>query len=116
MSDPDTQREHPASRLRRSTPAQVVLPVLIQPLVAPIHLLGYVLYNQPNASWAAHVAVIRRELWGTLIMRWLRIFPPFSIGTVLNTALRRAINGRGQPPLSPPARRTSGMGMNANWA
>ena len=33
----------------------------------------------------------RKELWGTLIMRWMRIFPPFSIGTVLNTELRRSI-------------------------
>ena len=69
----------------------MALPMLIQPVVVPVHLLGYVLYNQPNGSWSSHLAVIRKELWGTLIMRWLRVFPPFSIGTVVNTSLRRAV-------------------------
>ena len=70
---------------------QIVLPMAVQPIVAPFHLLGYVLYNQPTGSWQSHMKVMQRELWGTIVMRWIRVFPPFSIGTVLNSNLRRKV-------------------------
>ena len=68
---------------------QIVLPLAVQPVVAPFHLFGYVLYNQPTASWQSHMAVMKRELGGTVIMRWIRVFPPFCIGTIINSNLRR---------------------------
>jgi len=69
--------------------AQVALPLMIQPIVGPFHLLGYVLYNQPNAGWTAHMDIMRKEVFSTICMRWVRVFPPFCIGTVLNKSLRQ---------------------------
>ena len=34
---------------------------------------------------------MRKELFGTIVMRWIRVFPPFSIGTVINRKLRGAL-------------------------
>eukprot|EP00662_Eupelagonemidae_sp_cell21_P041490 gene41490-6620_t len=60
--------------------AQIALPMLLQPFVAPFHLLGYLLYNDPTSPWRAHMSALRRGLWGATVMRWIRIFPPFSAG------------------------------------
>lgn len=79
------------SQKRAQTTAQVLLPLAIQPIVGPFHLLGYVLYNQSDAPWAARLATMRKELFGTIVMRWIRVFPPFSIGTVVNSKLRTAL-------------------------
>jgi len=76
---------------RAETVAQVSVPLLIAPIVAPPHLLGYILYNQPSSTWPERLAVIRKELWGTVIMRCFRAVPPYCIGTVVNTWVRRQI-------------------------
>jgi hypothetical protein len=70
--------------------AQFALPLMLQPFVAPFHLYGYVLYNQPNATAAERKVIMKREIWGAVQMRWLRIIPPFSIGANLNRELRKA--------------------------
>lgn len=68
--------------------AQFTLPLLLQPFVAPMHLYGYVLYNNPSSDWAARKVIMKREVWGAIQMRWLRIIPPFSIGANLNREVR----------------------------
>lgn len=73
--------------------AQFALPLLIQPYAAPLHLYGYVLYNNPTASWPERKVIMKREIWGALQMRWLRIIAPFSIGANLN----REVRGKLQP-------------------
>jgi len=83
--------EHGMNKQRAQVVSQVALPMMIQPVVAPFHMLGYVLYNQPGHSWSSHLEVVRREFWGTLCMRWIRVFPPFSMGTVVNTSLRESM-------------------------
>lgn len=70
---------------------QFGLPIMLQPFVAPFHLYGYVLYNNQTASWAEQKAIMRREIWGAIQMRWCRIVAPFSIGTTLNKAVRNAL-------------------------
>jgi hypothetical protein len=70
--------------------AQFALPLMLQPFVAPFHLYGYVLYNNPATSWAERKAIMQREIWGAVQMRWLRIIPPFSIGANLNREVRTA--------------------------
>lgn len=70
--------------------AQFALPLMLQPFVAPFHLYGYVLYNQPNVAWAERKVIMRREIWGAIQMRWCRIIPPFSIGANLNREMRKS--------------------------
>jgi len=69
--------------------AQFTLPLLLQPFVAPFHLYGYVLYNNPSASLADRKVIMKREIFGAVQMRWLRIIPPFSIGANLNREIRK---------------------------
>lgn len=68
--------------------AQISLPVMLQPITTPLHLLGYVAYNEPAASWTAHSAAIRKMLFDSMVIRCIRIFPPYSVGTLLNKKLR----------------------------
>lgn len=70
--------------------AQFTLPLLLQPFVAPMHLYGYVLYNNPTSPWADRKVIMKREIWSAIQMRWLRIIPPFSIGANLNREVRKA--------------------------
>jgi len=72
--------------------AQFALPLMLQPFVAPFHLYGYVLYNNPGSSVAEQKAIMRKEIWATIQMRWMRIIPPFSIGATLNREVRKKIN------------------------
>eukprot|EP00928_Gymnodinium_smaydae_P040369 TRINITY_DN27380_c0_g1_i1.p1 TRINITY_DN27380_c0_g1~~TRINITY_DN27380_c0_g1_i1.p1 ORF type:complete len:271 (-),score=36.36 TRINITY_DN27380_c0_g1_i1:264-1076(-) len=83
--------------------AQIALPLMIQPIVGPFHLLGYVLYNQPNAGWPSIMETMRKEVLGTICMRWFRVFPPFSIGTVVNKNLRSSLKQLDYPvPITGP--------------
>jgi len=71
--------------------AQFALPLMLQPFVAPFHLYGYVVYNNPTASLAERKAIMRKEIWGAIQMRWMRIIPPFSIGANLNREVRKTL-------------------------
>merc|ERR1712232_599922 len=70
---------------------QAGLPLLLQPFVAPLHLYGYVLYNDPKASMSTQMAVMRREIAGAIQMRLARCVAPYSVGTNINKALRTAL-------------------------
>mmetsp|Transcript_53402 Transcript_53402/g.100407 ORF Transcript_53402/g.100407 Transcript_53402/m.100407 type:complete len:253 (-) Transcript_53402:39-797(-) len=70
---------------------QFCLPLLLQPFVAPLHLYGYVLYNDPNASVSQQMTVMRREIAGAVQMRLARCVAPYSIGTNVNKAIRKAL-------------------------
>merc|ERR1719468_418578 len=69
--------------------AQISLPVLMQPISTPLHLLGYQVYNEPTASWKAHASAMRKTYFDSVVIRCIRIFPPYSVGTIFNKALRR---------------------------
>lgn len=71
--------------------AQFALPLMIQPVVAPFHLYGYVLYNKPTSAWAEQKAIMQREVWGAIQMRWLRVIPPFCIGASVNREIRKML-------------------------
>lgn len=74
-----------------TTVCQLGLPLLLQPFVAPLHLYGYVIYNDPKATVTQQKAVVRREIWGAVQMRLVRCVPPYCVGTVVNSAIRRAL-------------------------
>jgi len=70
---------------------QFCLPLALQPFVAPLHLYGYVLYNDPTASMSNQMAVMRREIFGAIQMRLARCVAPYSVGTNVNKAIRKAL-------------------------
>merc|ERR1719408_314446 len=79
-----------------ATVTQFSLPLMVQPFVAPLHLYGYVLYNEPNSSWAAKQAVMRREMTGAIQMRLARCIAPYSVGTNINRELRSMFRSTGE--------------------
>lgn len=70
------------------TVTQFSLPLLIQPVVAPFHLYGYVLYNDPGAPMAQQLQMMRNKMSGAVQMRLTRCIAPYSIGTNINRELR----------------------------
>jgi len=72
-----------------TTIAQIFCPLLAQTLNTPIFLYGMNLYNNPNSNNAEHRKFIREQYMKTLACRVARIAPAFSIGGVLNRALRK---------------------------
>jgi hypothetical protein len=71
--------------------AQVSLPLMLQPFVAPLHLYGYVAYNFQDASRQQQMVVMREQIWGAVQMRWMRTVAPFCIGTNVNKNLRKSL-------------------------
>ena len=64
-------------------------PVGAQYFTTPLHVLGLKLYSLPlgttvGSQWAA----VRGSLASTIVARQMRIFPAFSVGGVVNKALR----------------------------
>lgn len=73
-----------------TTCAQLLCPVLVQWLSAPLHLLGLDLYNRPKVDGVgARVRLIRSQYFSTAVSRSGRIFPAFGVGALLNTPLRQ---------------------------
>lgn len=70
------------------TATQFTLPLLVQPIVAPFHLYGYVIYNNPTASAAQQLQMMRNGIWGVVQMRLTRCIAPYSVGTNINRELR----------------------------
>ena len=67
---------------------QFTLPMAIQPVVAPFHQLGFLVSFKPDAPLTDHLAVIRQQLPGVVVMRWIRGFPPYCVGATMNKNLR----------------------------
>jgi len=64
-------------------------PVAAQYLTTPLHVLGIKLYSLPlGTTIASQWAAVRGSLASTIFARQMRIFPAFSVGGVVNTALR----------------------------
>ena len=70
------------------TVTQFSLPLLVQPIVAPFHLYGYVSYNASNAPVAQQLKMMRQGMWGAVQMRLTRCVAPYSVGTNINRELR----------------------------
>jgi len=74
---------------------QLALPLLLQPFVAPLHLYGYVKYNDRDASSLVVKQTMRREILGAVQMRIMRCIPPYCAGTVLNKYIRGSLKPKG---------------------
>lgn len=72
---------------------QLLLPMAIQPVVAPFHLAGYLLCSQPTHTLKEYLGAIRQQLGSVVVMRWIRGFPPYCLGAVANKSLRTNLRG-----------------------
>lgn len=64
-------------------------PVVAQYFTSPLHLLGMKLFSAPiGTSIASQWAGVWKILASTIVARQMRIFPAFSVGGVVNKALR----------------------------
>jgi len=69
--------------------AQIALPLLVQTITTPIHLLGYDFYNNPNNTVGQRIQFMKKDYWQNVSIRMVRMAPPWSIGTILNKELRQ---------------------------
>jgi hypothetical protein len=74
--------------------AQIALPMLLQTVTTPIHLLGYDIYNHPANSTQQRLAFLKKDYWKNVSIRMLRMAPPWSFGTIGNREIRAYLNNR----------------------
>jgi len=63
---------------------QLFTPLLMQIFNVPLHLWGLDLYNRPDPHPESRLEFVRREYTKTVVARWCRILPAYSIGGVIN--------------------------------
>jgi hypothetical protein len=71
--------------------AQVVLPLALQTVNTPLHLLGYDWYNNPHNTIRQRVNFILSDYWRVVGIRIVRTAPPYSFGTILNRESRTGL-------------------------
>ena len=69
-----------AGKTTSDVSSQFLLPVAVQVVSNPWHLLGLNLYNEPKATAAERVQTVKHQLPLTIVARLLRIVPAFSLG------------------------------------
>lgn len=65
------------------TVAQVIAPLAIQLIAAPLHIMGITLVNKP-LEWSQSLTVVRSCFANTYIAKTIRIIPTFILGTLGN--------------------------------
>ena len=68
--------------------AQFGLPLALQTVTTPIHLLGYDIYNNPNNTVGQRLAFMGKDYFKNVGIRMIRMVPPWSVGTIGNKELR----------------------------
>lgn len=74
--------------------AQIGLPLALQTITTPIHLLGYDIYNNPNNTVSQRVAFMKKDYFKNVSIRMLRMAPPWSFGTIGNREIRKYLNAK----------------------
>ena len=88
--------------------AQMVSPVAMQGVCAPVHLLALNMYNAPVASVAERIRDVWRVAPATVVAFGIRMAPAFGIGGIMNAALVDAGHAAvcrsapGEAPAGPP--------------
>ena len=70
---------------------QVTFPLIVQIITTPIHLLGLDYYNIKDASFGERSGRILKQWAPACGIRMLRMFPPWSIGLLVNRSIRDSI-------------------------
>ena len=68
--------------------AQFGLPLVLQTITTPMHLLGYDIYNNPNNTFAQRIAFMGKDYFKNVGIRMIRMVPPWSVGTIGNREMR----------------------------
>ena len=93
---PIVQREFDIGRVPARTAVQLVTPLAMQVFSVPLHLWGLDCYNHPVSTTKERIAFVKSEYLKTVVARWMRILPAFSIAGVVNTELlersRKSLN------------------------
>ena len=77
------------SEKRAAIATQLSTPVISQLFTTPLHLVGLSIYNHDGAGVARHVETLKTTYPSTVLLRMVRIIPAFSVGGVVNRALRQ---------------------------
>lgn len=75
---------------RAETSAQLLAPVGMQVVCAPVHLLALNFYNAPVASASERAAAVWRTAPQTIVAYAIRMAPSFGVGVVVNSSLTRS--------------------------
>ena len=70
--------------------AQLIAPVAMQVVCAPVHLLALNCYNVPVSSVAQRAAAVAHTAPQTIVAYAVRMAPSFGIGVVMNSSLTRS--------------------------
>ena len=81
------------SHKRAEQIAQLTVPMIAQPFVSPFHLLGYLQYHEPHATWSHRLAQLQAQLPAVTAIRCIRGFPPYCLGAVANKSIRHELHG-----------------------
>jgi hypothetical protein len=68
--------------------AQIGLPLIVQTITTPMHLLGYDVYNNPKNTLAQRITFLQKDYFQNVGMRMIRMAPPWSFGTIGNREFR----------------------------
>jgi hypothetical protein len=80
--------------------AQIGLPLILQTITTPLHLLGYDIYNKPKASVGDRIKFMQKDYWKNVSIRMVRMAPPWSFGTIGNREMRsRLLDTMGMAPI-----------------
>lgn len=71
--------------------SQFILPLACQTFLAPPHVLGYDIYNNPNNNFKQRLAFVQKDYPKYVGLKMIRQAPPWSIGTILNREIREKI-------------------------
>eukprot|EP01038_Epipyxis_sp_PR26KG_P008602 gene8602-11626_t len=84
------QRDLEMEKSKADTTAQLLLPISMQILSTPLHLLGLDVYNRPTIenNSISRIKFIQQEYLKTTLARMARIFPAYGVGGVINKSMR----------------------------
>eukprot|EP00823_Brevimastigomonas_motovehiculus_P004070 TRINITY_DN260_c0_g1_i1.p1 TRINITY_DN260_c0_g1~~TRINITY_DN260_c0_g1_i1.p1 ORF type:complete len:268 (-),score=26.09 TRINITY_DN260_c0_g1_i1:207-1010(-) len=68
--------------------SQFLLPLILQFVTTPIHLLGYDVYNHPKNTTRQRLSFLTRDYSRPVFLRMFRMIAPWSLGIPVNKELR----------------------------
>jgi len=84
----DMIKEYTGSAQSGYYAAQIGLPLILQFVTCPLHLLGYDIYNNPNNSIRQRIQFLGKDYFKNVSIRMVRMAPPWSFGTIGNRSIR----------------------------
>jgi hypothetical protein len=74
--------------------AQFGLPLVLQTVTTPMHLLGYEIYNNPNGTVADRIKFLQKDYFKNVGLRMVRMVPPWSVGVSGNRLVREKLRAK----------------------